>query len=221
MRQIAISKFPGLGLDGINRDGQGTGGSLANRGLKVTVNSPRPPPKELGMPSAVSCCETSDGRLAILFSDAHVRILEIREDKLAVQEALFTKLTGQNNGGPQQGMRGASMDDIDDFDDAFEDSEDDSSDNDEDWENRTDEALHDKSRNDGLKTQRGSSRSKGKGRGRGRGGKGKGSHGRGVGRSGNAKRRKRLSQLAKEGAANVLRKARNMAKQASDSSEWN
>ena len=144
MRQIAISKFPGLGLDGINRDGQGTGGSLANRGLKVTVNSPRPPPKELGMPSAVSCCETSDGRLAILFSDAHVRILEIREDKLAVQEALFTKLTGQNNGGSQQGMRGASMDDINDFDNAFEDSEDDSSDNDEEWENRTDEAHHDK-----------------------------------------------------------------------------
>ena len=76
--------------------------------------------------------------------------------------------------------------------------------------------IHDKSRYGGLKTQRGSSRSKGKGRGRGRGGKGKGSHGRGVGRSGNAKRLKRLSQLAKEGAANVLRKARNMAKQASD-----
>ena len=172
------------------------------------------------MPSAVSCCETSDGRLAILFSDAHVRILEIRQDKLAVQEALFTKLTGQKHGSSQQGMRGASVDDIDDFDDAFEDTEDDSTDNGEDSGDGTDEAYNDTSRYGGLKTQRRSSRSKGKGKGRGKGrgkgGKGKGSRGRRVGRSGNAVRRKRLSQLAKEGAANVLRKARNMAKKASD-----
>ena len=69
MRQIAISKFPGLGLDGIDRDWSGTTGSLASRGLKITVNNTATP-RKLGMPSAVSCCETSDGRLAILFSDA-------------------------------------------------------------------------------------------------------------------------------------------------------
>ena len=56
------------------------------------------------------------------------------------------------------------MDDIDDFDDAFEDTEDDLADNGEDSGNGTDKRIHDKSRHDGLKTQRRSSRSKGKGK---------------------------------------------------------
>ena len=39
------------------------------------------------------------------------------------------KINRSKNGSSQQGMRGASVDDIDDFDYAFEDTEDDSADN--------------------------------------------------------------------------------------------
>ena len=48
LRQIAATKFPGLGLDGIDREGQGTGGSLAGRGLKVTVKQSKTPSEGIG-----------------------------------------------------------------------------------------------------------------------------------------------------------------------------
>ena len=43
------------------------------------------------MAACVSCCDTGDGRVACLFADGHVRVLELRADRLAVQVLILTR----------------------------------------------------------------------------------------------------------------------------------
>jgi hypothetical protein len=208
MREIPLTKFPGLGLQGVNLSGNGTGGSLANRGLKVTTGAPQPPPKEFEMPSCIACCETSDGRVALLFSDAHVRVLEIRQDKLAVQEALFTNLTGQSGGsGAGQNMRGATSQTMDEFANHFDETDDVEDDDDED---------EDGSDHDDDHEREGSGKN-----GRGSSGKGKGANGKGEGKNKGGtrqeSRQKQVKREAKVGATEVLAQARRLATQAADS----
>lgn len=48
------------------------------------------------MTTCVACCEMDDGRLALLFRDAHVRIIELRPDQLTLQEATWKGMVGGN-----------------------------------------------------------------------------------------------------------------------------
>ena len=202
-RTIALSKTPGYGLAGKDNQGKGTGGSLADRGLKVTVQQ-KVDKRELGMSTCVRCCEMDDGRLCLLFKDAHVRILELREDVLTRDQVAWNGLTGQHRNliestEARRGYDAGEMDDEDYYDDESdggdEDGEDDS---------------------EGNGRGRGRGRGNGRGTGRGKGGKGKGRDGRGGDGDGTSETARLLAE-SKEDAVEVLREARKRAKQASQS----
>ena len=99
VRHIILGKVPGLGLSSASQAGCGTDTSLAGQGMLLTKReSPdgriRKEPVKVEMPSCIACCEMGDGRLALLFADSHIRILEIRRGPLAVQEALYSSMQG-------------------------------------------------------------------------------------------------------------------------------
>ena len=79
VRRIVLGKRPGLGLAGVGWEGSGTGGDLADRNLRITVGDTQSSvaARRLGMAACIGACEMADGRLALLFADAHVRVLEV------------------------------------------------------------------------------------------------------------------------------------------------
>ena len=98
MRRIVLGKVPGMGLASRSLKGAGTDNSLAEQGMLLTKRggsvATAQARKQMEMPSCVACCEMEDGRLALLFADSHVRVLEIRKGQLAVQEALHRSMRG-------------------------------------------------------------------------------------------------------------------------------
>ena len=208
IRELPLTKFPGLGIGGLNRKGNGTRGSLANQGLKVTTtNAMQPKPRDFEMPSCIACCETPCGRLALLFSDAHIRILEIRQDKLAVQEALFRSLTGKNSWNKAD-IRAESLTNSPSFEENARDKA------------EFDEGSSDSASDNDSKDRRGNGIGRGNGQGgqaKGRGGRGKGRTGRGKGQMSNGDSSSpREVMEAKAGAVNVLARARDLANRATD-----
>ena len=110
-----------LTADGAAHAGKPSGGDLSARTLQVTAGPLKVRKRPLGMPACVAACETEDGRLALLFADAHVRVVELRPDILAVQETLFESLDGRNNFEEQNNDE--DTDDNDDEDDEDDEQE--------------------------------------------------------------------------------------------------
>ena len=103
IRRILLRKTPGLGNQP-GHHGAGTGGDLTGRNLLLTDAQKKRETsntvRRLGMPACIGMCEldNDDGRLALLFADGHVRILELRPTKLQTGEKLFNLLSGYEEG---------------------------------------------------------------------------------------------------------------------------
>ena len=202
IRNIALTKIPGIGTSGIQGGNTGINGSLANVGLKVTANSPLPPPKKFEMPACIACCEASDGRLALLFCDGHIRLLEIRLDKLTVQQTLFSSLSGR----VQSDSKGKKSEPNDAFSEGS------------DSELSRDEFTEEESDSSTQKGRSGKGRGRGRGKGKGRGngkGRGKGT-GKGHGNENGRGTRGKLISEAKVGASKILQKARKIANETAE-----
>ena len=212
MRRIVLGKVPGMGLASRSLKGAGTDNSLAEQGMLLTRRggsvATAPARKQMEMPSCVACCEMEDGRLALLFADSHVRILEIRKGQLAVQEALH------------RSMRGAGADvDIESLESESEsrslpgESEDDEADDldveDTEEGEETEESSVDH-RSASTPGMVGGSRGKGRGR-RGKRGKGRLGGGRGGGARQQSSKDASGDAKAGAGAGKVLQKARERA----------
>ncbi|CAE7558420.1 unnamed protein product [Symbiodinium sp. CCMP2456] len=212
MRRIVLGKVPGMGLASRSLKGAGTDNSLAEQGMLLTRRggsvATAPARKQMEMPSCVACCEMEDGRLALLFADSHVRILEIRKGQLAVQEALH------------RSMRGAGADvDIESLESESEsrslpgESEDDEADDldveDTEEGEETEESSVDH-RSASTPGMVGGSRGKGRGR-RGKRGKGRLGGGRGGGARQQSSKDSSGDAKAGAGAGKVLQKARERA----------
>lgn len=96
VRVVVLTEFPGKFIGG-----KGTGGDLTARALLLTdAQKQREAAKKetrLGMAACVDLCTLQDGRLGLLFADGHVRILEVRPEKLAADQSLcgFLDFEGQ------------------------------------------------------------------------------------------------------------------------------
>eukprot|EP00750_Incisomonas_marina_P002131 INCI12099.1.p1 GENE.INCI12099.1~~INCI12099.1.p1 ORF type:complete len:1134 (+),score=176.80 INCI12099.1:76-3402(+) len=86
VRLVVLTEFPGKFTGG-----KGTGGDLTARALLLTdAQKQRDAAKQetrLGMAACVALCTLQDGRLGLLFADGHVRILEVRPEKLAADKS--------------------------------------------------------------------------------------------------------------------------------------
>ena len=229
IRRIALGQTPGEGAASTSSNGKGgTGGDLTGRNMLVTdaqkLRDAAMNVSKLGMPACVGLCELdTTGQLVCLFADGHVRLLELRTDKLSVEEALYRGLVGGRVGkgelsmddinlnGEDQGWEGEDEEEYDE--EEGEEGEDD----DEEGGDDAEESDH-----EGKGRGRGKGRGKGRGRGRGKGkGKGKGK-GRGKGRGGrksNETEEEKIKRVnAEENAKDVLRKARQLVSSASKKS---
>ena len=233
IRRIGLSKIPGAGVT--TTEGKGTGGDLTGRNMLVTdaqkTRDAAMNVSKLGMPCCVGTCEVDDGKLVCLFADGHVRVLELREDKLSVEEALYRGLVGGEfgNGGEMSmdDLNLANMEDMEDGD-GDDDDEWDEEDYDDEWDNEgndDDEGTNRRMGGRGQGNQRGG-RGRGKGRGNQRGngtgkgrGKGRGGKGSRIGkRRPNETSKERDARLAAEEAASgVLRAARELVQKAKSS----
>ena len=202
IKYIALTQFPGVGTTGI-QNSRNSNGSLANIGLKVTTSSPLPPPKEYKMPACINCCEAPDGRLALLFCDGHIRLLEIRLDKLAVQYTLFSSIIGHPQSTHHERSDESNEQLTSEYDSEYSSDEFSEDDGDSDPENsRSPDKRSENSRG------RGNGKGKGRGKGRGKGGrKGRKKRGNKL----NAKRRKGMESESKAGASRILQNARKIA----------
>ncbi|CAK9008099.1 unnamed protein product, partial [Durusdinium trenchii] len=98
LRRLVLGKVPGLGLKSRTHSGPGTDGSLATQGLLLTQRNPeRGRVERLEMPECIACCELEDGRLVLLFADSQIRIVELRMDTLALQEATYRNMMGRRD----------------------------------------------------------------------------------------------------------------------------
>merc|ERR1712166_1162041 len=216
-----------MGAGATLMEGKGTGGDLTGRNMLVTDAQKQRDAamnvSKLGMPSCVGTCEINDGKLVCLFADGHVRVLELREDKLSVEEALYRGLMG----GTVSGTNELSMDDLnfgtmnedeEDWDEEDEDWDEEDEEDDEEYDEDEDEDQRGgkgkgnqrggKGKGRGKGNRRGNGKGKGKGKGRGKQGKGK-RIGRGRGRSTNETSSERKARLlAEKNASDVLRSAR-------------
>lgn len=197
LRRVLLGKVPGLGCQSQAHPGPGTDSSLVDRGLLLTRRKVPDRVQHVEMPLCLAACELEDGRLALLFADSHVRILELRADSLALQEALHSSMLGRpGKESPEMVEENLEFDELEEGEDDLEDFEDDDQDDD--------------STNDGAGGLGGrSSGRRGKGgrggRGRkGQGGRGSGGRGKGSGKSDGAKR-------ARQEAEKVIKEARERA----------
>ena len=211
MRRIVLGKVPGMGLASRSLKGAGTDNSLAEQGMLLTKRggsvATAQARKQMEMPSCVACCEMEDGRLALLFADSHVRVLEIRKGQLAVQEALHRSMRGsagntdadlesESDSESESRIPGESEDEAEDLDVDDTEGED------------TEDSSDDRSAS--TPGMVGGSRGKGR-RGR-RGKRGKGRLGRGRGSGARQQNSQHAGDAkAAAGAGKVLQKARERA----------
>ncbi|CAK9066831.1 unnamed protein product [Durusdinium trenchii] len=74
---------------------------VLGKGLLLTQRNPeRGRVERLEMPECIACCELEagrDGRLVLLFADSQIRIVELRMDTLALQEATYRNMMGRRD----------------------------------------------------------------------------------------------------------------------------
>ena len=197
IRRVVLGKTPGLGNVGLARGsdsgGGGTGGDLTGRNLLLTdAQKSRDAANNvsrLGMPACIGACEldSGDGRLALLFADGHVRLLELRLEKLLMEEQLYRGLSG--------------------LIDAPDDSEDGDMDSDGGHQSRRSGESSKKGKMGGRFVRKGNGRGRGSGKGEG--------NGRRIGGRGNDAAGERNRLAAERSASEALRKARELVAQAS------
>lgn len=186
LRRVLLGKVPGLGSQSQAQPGPGTDSSLADQGLLLTRRKVPDRVQHVEMPQCLAVCELEDGRLALLFADSHVRILELRADSLALQEALHSSMLGRpGKEDPEMMEENLEFDELEEGEDDLEDFEDDGQDDD--------------STNDGAGALggRGSGR-RGKGGRGGRGRKGQGGRGSGKGSGKSDAKRAEAEKVIKE-----------------------